>query len=204
MTETAPGATFLEARESVRHIGSAGLPVFFADVRCVRPDLTDTDPDEPGEVLVRGPNVTPGYWNDPQATRDAFAPGGWLRSGDIARVDADGHYHVVDRVKDMYISGGENVYPAEVEATLMEHPAVVEAAVVAVPHDRWGEAGVAVVAVRAPVDPDALVAWCGERLARFKVPCDVRFVDRLPRSGMGKVAKAELLASLGVGADHGR
>jgi fatty-acyl-CoA synthase len=194
MTETAPGATFLEARESVRHIGSAGLPVFFADVRCVRPDLTDTDPDEPGEVLVRGPNVTPGYWNDPQATRDAFAPGGWLRSGDIARVDADGHYHVVDRVKDMYISGGENVYPAEVESVLFEHPAVAEAAVVGVPDPRWGEVGRAFVVPLpgAVLDPGSVRAFLVPRLAKYKIPVYVDIVPALPRTGSGKVRKADL------------
>jgi fatty-acyl-CoA synthase len=194
MTETAPGATFLEARESVRHIGSAGLPVFFADVRCVRPDLTDTDPDEPGEVLVRGPNVTPGYWNDPQATRDAFAPGGWLRSGDLARVDADGHYHVVDRVKDMYISGGENVYPAEVESVLFEHPAVAEAAVVGVPDPRWGEVGRAFVVPLpgAVLDPGSVRAFLVPRLAKYKIPVYVDIVPALPRTGSGKVRKADL------------
>jgi fatty-acyl-CoA synthase len=194
MTETAPGATFLEARESTRHLGSAGLPVFFADVRCVRPDLTDTAPGEPGEVLVRGPNVTPGYWNDPQATRDALAAGGWFRSGDIARVDEAGHYHVVDRVKDMYISGGENVYPAEVEAVLFEHPAVAEAAVVGVPDAKWGEVGRAFVVALpgAELDPDSVRAFLAPRLARYKIPVYVDVVPALPRTGSGKVRKADL------------
>jgi fatty-acyl-CoA synthase len=194
MTETAPGATFLEARESVKHLGSAGLPVFFADVRCVRPDLTDTAPGEPGEVLVRGPNVTPGYWDDPQATRDAFAAGGWFRSGDIARVDAAGHYHVVDRVKDMYISGGENVYPAEVESALFEHPAVAEAAVVGVPDRTWGEVGRAFVVPLpgAALDQDSLRAFLAPRLAKYKIPVYVDVVPELPRTGSGKVRKADL------------
>jgi acyl-CoA synthetase (AMP-forming)/AMP-acid ligase II len=194
MTETAPGATFLEARESTAHVGSAGLPVFFADVRCVRPDLTDAPPDEPGEVLVRGPNVTPGYWDDPQATRDAFAEGGWFRSGDIARVDADGHYHIVDRVKDMYISGGENVYPAEVESVLFEHPAIAEAAVVGVPDPKWGEVGRAFV-VPLPdtaLDPESVRAFLAPRLAKYKIPTYVEVVPVLPRTGSGKVRKADL------------
>ncbi|MEV6851311.1 long-chain fatty acid--CoA ligase [Actinoplanes sp. NPDC051411] len=194
MTETAPGATFLEARESVTHLGSAGLPVFFADVRCVRPDLTDTEPGEPGEVLVRGPNVTPGYWNDPQATRDAFTAGGWFRSGDVARVDAGGHYHVVDRVKDMYISGGENVYPAEVESVLFEHPAIAEAAVVGVPDPKWGEVGRAFVVPLpdAALDPESVRAFLVPRLAKYKIPAYVDVVPALPRTGSGKVRKAEL------------
>ncbi|MFI6077341.1 long-chain fatty acid--CoA ligase [Actinoplanes sp. NPDC051343] len=194
MTETAPGATFLEARESVEHIGSAGLPVFFADVRCVRPDLTDTEIGEPGEVLVRGPNVTPGYWNDPQATRDAFTDGGWFRSGDIARFDAGGHLHVVDRVKDMYISGGENVYPAEVEAVLFEHPSVAEAAVVGVPDPTWGEVGRAFVVPLpgAALQADSVRDFLTPRLAKYKLPVYVDVVTALPRTGSGKVRKADL------------
>jgi fatty-acyl-CoA synthase len=194
LTETAPGATFLEARESVEHVGSAGLPVFFADVRCVRPDLTDTAVDEPGEVLVRGPNVTPGYWNDPAATRDAFVDGGWLRSGDIARVDAGGHFHIVDRVKDMFISGGENVYPAEVESAVFEHPAVAEVAVVGVPDAKWGEVGRAFVVPRpgAALDADSVRDFLARRLAKYKIPVYVDVVPALPRTGSGKVRKADL------------
>lgn len=128
LTETAPGATFLEASESERKVGSAGVPVFFANVRVVRPDLTDVAVGEPGEVLVQGPNVTPGYWRDPEATAAAFSEGGWFHSGDIGMLDDEGHLYIVDRAKDMYISGGENVYPAEVEAVIFEHPAVAETA----------------------------------------------------------------------------
>ncbi|GID30771.1 acyl-CoA synthetase [Paractinoplanes brasiliensis] len=194
MTETAPGATFLEARESHAHKGSAGVPVFFADVRCVRPDLTDTEPGEPGEVLIRGPNVTPGYWEDPQATAGAFADGGWFRSGDVAVVDDEGHFHIVDRLKDMYVSGGENVYPAEVEAAVFEHPDVAEVAVVGVPDDRWGEVGRAFVVPVAGrrVDAAGLRAFLSGRLARYKMPVYVEMVPDLPRTGSGKVRKAPL------------
>jgi fatty-acyl-CoA synthase len=194
MTETAPGATFLEAPESAGHAGSAGLPVFFTDVRCVRPDLTDTAPGEPGEVIIRGPNVTPGYWNDRAATKDAFTPDGWFRSGDIAAVDEAGHYRLLDRLKDMYISGGENVYPAEVEAALFEHPAIAEAAVIGVPDDRWGEVGRAFL-VAAPGQtprPDELRAYLAERLARYKIPAYFEVVPDLPRTGSNKVRKAAL------------
>jgi fatty-acyl-CoA synthase len=203
LTEAAPNVLALPSEYAADRLGFAGKAYPHVEVAIADGDGSLLEGEATGELLVRGPNVFAGYWRDSTATAEAMR-GGWLHTGDIAERDAQGFHRIRGRLKDMYISGGENVYPAEVEATLMEHPAVVEAAVVAVPHDRWGEAGVAVVAVRAPVDPDALVAWCGERLARFKVPCDVRFVDRLPRSGMGKVAKAELLASLGVGADHGR
>ncbi|GIF36632.1 acyl-CoA synthetase [Actinoplanes xinjiangensis] len=193
MTETAPGATFLEARESRAHIGSAGLPVFFTDVRVARPDLTPADPGEPGEVLVRGPNVTPGYWNDPAATAAALTDG-WFRSGDLAIVDEAGHYRIIDRTKDMYISGGENVYPAEVEAAIFEHPAVAEAAVVGVPDEKWGEVGRAFV-VPAPgssLSPGDVPAFLAGRLARYKIPVYVDVVDDLPRTGSNKVRKGPL------------
>ncbi|MDF2705947.1 MAG: p-hydroxycinnamoyl-CoA synthetase [Nonomuraea muscovyensis] len=194
LTETAPGATFLEPAQSTRKAGSAGVPVFFADVRVVRPDLTDTAPGEPGEVLIQGPNVTPGYWNNPQATRAAIHEDGWFRSGDIATRDEDGYLYIVDRAKDMYISGGENVYPAEVEGALAEHPAVAEAAVVGVPDERWGEVGHAFVVPR----PDTHVTggelrdFLLDRLAKYKIPRYVDLVDDLPRTGSGKVRKWDL------------
>ncbi|KOX20541.1 AMP-dependent synthetase [Saccharothrix sp. NRRL B-16348] len=196
LTETAPGATFLEAGESVRKVGSAGVPVFFGEVRVARAEGVDAAVDEPGEVQVRGPNVTPGYWRDPGATAAAFLPDGWFRTGDIGRFDGDGHLHVVDRLKDMFISGGENVYPAEVENALVEHPAVVEAAVVGVPDPRWGEVGRAFVRYAAGGGPtrEELREFLLARLAKYKVPVHVDVVERLPRTGSGKVRKADLRA----------
>ncbi|GAA2420117.1 long-chain fatty acid--CoA ligase [Nonomuraea africana] len=194
LTETAPGATFLEAGESVRKVGSAGVPVFFANVRVVRPDLTDVAAGEPGEVLVKGPNVTPGYWRDPAASAAAFAEGGWFRSGDVATVDEEGHLHIVDRVKDMYISGGENVYPAEVEAVLFEHPAVAEVAVIGVPDATWGEVGRAFVVPRqgGEVTAAELGDFLRGRLAKYKIPRYFEVVDDLPRTSSGKIRKSEL------------
>ncbi|MBS2965867.1 long-chain fatty acid--CoA ligase [Actinocrinis puniceicyclus] len=202
LTETAPGATFLEAAESVRAVGSAGCAVFFTNVRCVRPDMADAAPGELGEVVIQGPNVTPGYWNDPDATAAAFSAGGWFHSGDIARVDEHGMFHIVDRVKDMYISGGENVYPAEVEAALFAHPAVAEAAVVGVPDEKWGEVGRAFVVpargLDALPDPAHLRAFLAGRLAKYKIPVYFDFVDDLPRTASRKVQKGALRArSLG-------
>ncbi|MGH8868736.1 MAG: acyl-CoA synthetase [Actinomycetes bacterium] len=196
LTETAPGATFLGAEMSVSKAGSAGVPCFFVDTRVVRADGTDVAVGEPGEVLVQGPNVTPGYWQNEEATRAAFT-GGWFRSGDIATLDEDGYLYVVDRVKDMYISGGENVYPAEVEGALFAHPAVAECAVIGVPDARWGEVGKAFVVLRpeASADgtaPDELCDFLAGRLARYKVPREVEFLDALPRTGSGKVQKAVL------------
>jgi fatty-acyl-CoA synthase len=194
MTETAPGATFLEAPESSAHVGSAGVPVMFTDVRCVRPDLTGTAVGEPGEVQVRGPNVSPGYWRDPRATAQAFTEDGWLRTGDIAVVDDGGHYRIVDRLKDMFVSGGENVYPAEVEAAIFEHPAVLEAAVVGVPDEKWGEVGRAfvVLAPSASLSLAELSDFLGTRLARYKIPKYLDVVESLPRTGSNKVRKAPL------------
>ncbi|WP_314172665.1 acyl-CoA synthetase [Streptomyces winkii] len=194
LTETSPGATWLETAESVERAGSAGLPVFFADVRLVRPDLTDVEPGERGEVLIQGPNVTPGYWNDPEATAAAFSEGGWFHSGDIATRDEDGYVTIVDRVKDMYISGGENVYPAEIEAVLFEHPAVAGCAVVGVPHEKWGQVGRAFFTLRpgAHTSPDALRSFLAGRLAKYKIPAHFDEVDSLPRTGSGKVQKQKL------------
>ncbi|GII79967.1 fatty-acyl-CoA synthase [Sphaerisporangium rufum] len=196
LTETAPGATFLEAGESVRKVGSAGVPVFFANVRVVRPDLTPVAPGEPGEVLIQGPNVTPGYWRNPEATAAALTEGGWFHSGDLATVDDEGHLYIVDRVKDMYISGGENVYPAEVESVLFEHPAVAEAAVVGVPDERWGEVGRAFVVpgAGAALTPGELQDFLLPRLARYKIPVYFDIVGALPRTGSGKICKPDLRA----------
>jgi fatty-acyl-CoA synthase len=180
MTETAPGVTFLEARESATHVGSAGVPVFFAEVRI------------DGDVQVRGPNVTPGYWEDPDATAAAFTADGWFRTGDVATVDADGHYRIVGRQKDMYISGGENVYPAEVENALFAHPAVAEVAVIGVPDPKWGEVGRAFVVPEGAVTAAELRAYLLGRLAKYKVPVHFDFLERLPRTASGKVRKGDL------------
>ena len=194
LTETAPGATFLRPEQSIRKIGTAGTPCFFVDVRVVTGDLSDAPPGVPGEVMVQGPNVTPGYWGREDANDAAFVDGTWLRTGDLATVDDDGYLTIVDRVKDMFISGGENVYPAEVEAALFEHPAVAEAAVIGVPDDRWGEVGAAYVVTRseASTDGEELRTFLRTRLARYKVPVHVHLVDDLPRTGSGKIRKQVL------------
>ncbi|MEV4314232.1 long-chain fatty acid--CoA ligase [Actinocrispum sp. NPDC049592] len=193
LTETSPGATFLSAAESVRKAGSAGVAMFFEDTKVVRPDGTGVDVDEPGEVLIKGPNVTPGYWRNEVATQNAFTDG-WLHSGDVARLDEEGYLYIVDRVKDMYISGGENVYPAEVENVIHAHPAVAEAAVIGVPDEKWGEVGRAFVVCRpgAALVPQEFQEFLRSRLAKYKVPVHIDLVDSLPRTGSGKVQKAKL------------
>jgi fatty-acyl-CoA synthase len=172
-----PGYGLTEAAPNVLY---AGKPYPFVDV--------DISPE--GELLVRGPNVFAGYWRNDEATAAAFTHDGWLRTGDVAERDEDGFYSIRGRLKDMFISGGENVYPAEVEAVLHEHPAVADAAVVGVPDDRWGEVGLAFVVARA--SEDELRGWCRERLARFKVPKSFRFVEEIPRNSMGKIRKDAL------------
>jgi fatty-acyl-CoA synthase len=172
--------------------GASGLPAPSVEIRLVH-EGRDVADGAVGEIWLRGPAVTPGYWNRPQATAAAFADG-WFRTGDLARRDADGFYFVVDRLKDMYISGGENVYPAEIEAALLQIPGVADAAVVGAPDPRWGECGHAFL-VREPgagVDVAAVRAFCSGRLARFKHPAYVHFLDALPRTASGKLRKAEL------------
>jgi len=199
MTETSPGALFLGAGRAADKAGSAGVASFFTDVRVVRPDGSDVAPGEKGEVVVAGPNVMLGYWNRPDATAEVM-DGEWFRSGDVAVVDEDGYVTIVDRMKDVIISGGENVYPAEVEDVIYGHPDVAECAVIGVPDDRWGEVGRAIVVRRAgaALDEQALLAHLDGRLARYKLPRSVVFADGLPRSGAGKVLKAELRAAFGA------
>ncbi len=181
LTEAAPNVLCLPPEDAARKAGYAGKPYPHVDVTI----------GEEGELLVRGPNVFPGYWRNPEATAAAFKDG-WLATGDVVERDEEGYFRVCGRLKDMYISGGENVYPAEVEDVLQHHPAVVEAAVVGVPDERWGESGVAFVVLAGEATEAELIEHCRAHLARFKVPKAVRFLDALPRSAMGKVVKSEL------------
>ena len=193
MTETSPAAIFLDPGDALRKIGSTGKALMHTAFRIVDDDGNDCGPDEIGELWVAGPHITPGYWNKPEATADAFE-GRWLKTGDAARMDDEGFVYIVDRWKDMYISGGENVYPAEVENVLYQLPQVAEAAIIGVPNDRWGEVGLAVLALKPDTDLDRATVqeYCAERLARFKVPHDIALVDELPRNATGKVLKREL------------
>jgi fatty-acyl-CoA synthase len=192
LTEASPGVTFLRADDSVRKVGSAGTSVFFADVRVVRPDGSTVDTDEPGEVVTEGPNVMAGYWGLPDATAEVLSPDGWLRTGDVAVLDDEGHAHIRDRVKDLIVSGGENIYPAEVEDALYAHPAVAECAIVGVPDERWGEVGRAFVVLHGDATAEELLGFLGGRIARYKIPKSVVFLDSLPRTGSGKVLKKRL------------
>ncbi|MFF3348440.1 o-succinylbenzoate--CoA ligase [Streptomyces sp. NPDC002779] len=198
MTETSPGALFLDAEHAVSKAGSAGVPHFFSDVRVVRPDLTPADVGETGEVVVRGPHVMSGYWGLPEETAASFADG-WFRSGDAARTDEDGYVVIVDRIKDMIISGGENIYPAEIEDLLLAHPDIAECAVIGVPDDKWGEVPRAVVVPRegAAPDPGDLLASLTGHLAKYKIPKSVVLADELPRTASGKLLKSRLRSRYG-------
>ncbi|GKT45750.1 3-[(3aS,4S,7aS)-7a-methyl-1, 5-dioxo-octahydro-1H-inden-4-yl]propanoyl:CoA ligase [Colletotrichum spaethianum] len=179
--------------------GSVGLPGPLTAVRVVDERDEDVSIGVSGEILVSGPSVTPGYWNQPEENLTAFTTDGWFRTGDVGRVDEDGYVFLIDRQKNMFISGGENVYPAEVEAAMAEHPGVVDVAVVGVPDQFWGEAGRAYI-VAAPgfqLTHADLVDHCRSLIARYKVPRETVFVGDFPRTGSGKVQK-HLLADVSV------
>ena len=195
LTETVSGDTFLDRDSIVAKLGSVGRPCLYLELDVWDDEGRSVPAGERGEIVLRGPKVFPGYWRDPEATAKAFA-GGWFHTGDIGVRDEDGYLFIVDRLKDMIVSGGENIAGSEVERVLYEHDAVLEVAVVARPDERWGEVPVAFVALRpgATATADELIEHCRGQLARFKVPKDVTFVDALPRNPSGKVLKRELRA----------
>ena len=200
MTEASPGCTVLDSADAVRKAGSAGKPVFFTDLRVIRPDGSDTAPGEVGEVIVSGPNIMAGYWREPGRTAEVLADG-WYRTGDAGELDDEGFLYIRDRYQDMIISGGENVYPAEVESALLEVPGVTEAAVIGVPDARWGEVGLAIL-VLAPGhagDAAAITAALRTRLAGFKVPRHIRFAPALPKTATGKIRKSDLRGQFTAG-----
>ncbi len=193
LTETVSGDTFLDRDSIVTKLGSVGRPCLYLELDVWDEEGQSVAAGEQGEIVMRGPKVFKGYWRDQGATTAAFA-GGWFHTGDIGVLDDDGYLYIVDRLKDMIVSGGENIASSEIERVLYEHDAVLEAAVVGRPDDRWGEVPEAFVALRpgAAVTPEALIAHCRAQLARFKVPRDIRFVEALPRNPSGKVLKREL------------
>lgn len=193
MTETVSGDTVLDKGRTRSKLGSVGKPVVHMQVRTVRPDGSDCEPGEPGEVVIRGPKVCKGYWRDEEATARAIRDG-WLHTGDLGVIDDEGYLFIVDRVKDVIISGGENIASSEIERVLYEHPAISEVAVVGRPDQRWNEVPIAycVLVEGATADPAELEAHCRAQLARFKVPKGFHIVDALPRNPSGKVLKREL------------
>jgi acyl-CoA synthetase (AMP-forming)/AMP-acid ligase II len=192
LTETCGPACVISPDEALSHIGSTGKAFFHTDVRIVDDDGADLGPDVPGEVLVRGRHIMAGYWNRPEATAQTITDG-WLHTGDIAVRDTDGFIYIQDRIKDMIISGGENVYPAEIEDVLLSHPGIADAAVVGMPSVKWGESPLAVVVRDDPdLDEAAVLAHCSGKLARFKLPKRAVFTDVIPRTPTGKALKRQL------------
>ena len=195
LTEAAGNNFWLPPSDVQKKTGSVGFPIFHIDMSIVRPDGSECGPDEAGELLIRGPHITPGYWNRPEATAQAIIDG-WLHTGDLASRDTDGYYTIIGRSKEMYISGGENVYPAEVEGVVLAHPDVAEVAIVGVPDEKWGEVGRAFIVPKPGLTEDDLMAFLGERLARYKLPKSIVLLDELPKTAIGKIDK-KLLAGGG-------
>jgi fatty-acyl-CoA synthase len=196
-TETCPIAAYVRAPDALRKAGSAGAAALHCELRVVGEDGSSLPPGRDGEILVHGPNIASSYWHAPAETARAFA-GGWYHSGDVGHLDEEGHLHVVARMKDLIISGGENIYPAEVESVLLESPAVEEACVVGRPDKRWGEVVAAAIVLKSGcrmTETEALALFQG-RIARYKHPREVRFLERLPRSPLGKVQREVVRAAI--------
>ncbi len=199
MTETSPTTFLIDRRRALKKPTSVGRPLLHTRVRVVNPETFEDVPvGEVGEVVISGPNITPEYWKRPDANRDNFTVdehgNRWLHSGDAGMIDEEDCIYIVDRYKDMYISGGENVYPAEVEQVLFRLEAVADAGVIGVPDERWGESGLAVVVLKGDhtLTETEIIGHCEQNLAKYKVPKSVVFVDELPRNAAGKVLKRTL------------
>ncbi len=200
LSEVVSACTFLETHSAMSKLNSAGRAMPLSEVKLIGANgETLKEAGQKGEICVRGETVTLGYWQRPEATSQAFTSDGWLRTGDLGYFDADGYLYVIDRLKDMIISGGENIYPAEIESVLLDIPAISNAAVIGLSDPQWGErvCAVAVLKQGQTLTFETLVEYCGPRLARYKLPKELRIVEELPLSGAGKVLKQRLRESLG-------
>ncbi len=193
LTEVGPVAMVLSAEDAIRKAGSIGFPPFHSDMRLVDDEGRDVGVGEVGELVFRGPHVTPGYWENPGATREAIR-NGWFHTGDLAKRDEDGFVYIVDRKKDMIISGGENIYPVEIENVLYQFPRIGEVAIIGVPDERWGEVGKAIVVLKEgqTATEQEILDFLREKVAKFKIPKSVEFISALPRNPAGKVLKRTL------------
>jgi fatty-acyl-CoA synthase len=200
LTETSPSVAFLTNEFGITKIGSAGKSPLFSELKLVDDaGNTISDPGTIGEICAQGPNIMKGYWNRPEATAEAIDENGWFHTGDVGYLDNEGFLYITDRIKDMVISGGENVYPAEVENALYEHPSIVEVAVVGLPDERWGEAVTAVVVMKdgEQLELDELREFADDKLARYKLPTRLLTINEIPRNASGKVLKRELRSQFG-------
>ena len=194
MTETGPLGLVLPRDQAVNKVGSSGLPLNHTRLKICDEHGDEVGADTTGELMIRGPSVTHGYWNLPEASAASFTDDGWFHTGDAAKRDSDGFYFIVDRWKDMFISGGENVYPVEVENAIYGLDGVLEAAVVGIPNEKWGEVGRAFIVLKpgSNLSEDVVTAHCKENLATFKVPKEVRMIKDLPHNATGKILKHQL------------
>ncbi len=193
LTEVGPNVTSLDQKDATRKKGSIGTMNFYYEAKLVNDKGLEVPAGEAGELLLKAPTVTPGYWKNAKATAETIEDG-WFHTGDLMKKDLEGYYYVLDRIKNMYISGGENVYPAEVEHMIRQHPDVSEVAIIGVPDERWGEAGKAFVVVKRgeKLSRELLAAYCLERIAKYKIPKHFEFVDNLPKNDAGKVDRKRL------------
>jgi len=198
LTETVSGDTFLAKDRMLHKLGSVGKPVPHLHVRVVDDQDRDVPPNEMGEICLKGPKVFKGYWKNPEATAEALR-GGWFHTGDIGTLDEEGYLYIMDRKKDMIISGGENIASPEVERVIYELPEVLEAAVVGIPHPKWLEVPKAYVVLKpgATITRETIIDHCARKMAKFKIPKEIEFLDQLPRNPSGKVLKRELRAMHG-------
>lgn len=194
MTETGPTVFLMDKENAVKKAGSVGKPMMHVEVRCVDENGKDLPYGQKGEMLIRGPGITPGYWNQPEKTKEVIDKEGWLHSGDIIEVDKDGYYYIVDRIRDMYISGGENVYPVEIEHLLYQIPQISEAAVIGISDEKWGEVGKAFITLKSEenLSETDIFQYLESRIAKYKIPKSINFLKNLPRNAAGKVLKTEL------------
>ena len=191
LTEAGPNLTSLHQNDAERKQGSIGKPNFHVQIRILDEDGKDAEVNAPGEILIGGPMVMPGYWQNEETTQQAKL-GRWLRTGDIGKIDAEGFIYILDRKKNMYISGGENVYPAEVERALLQHPAIKEAVVIASPHEKWGECGIAILISKPELSDQDLKRHCQAHLANFKIPSQFYFVKAIPKNDTGKIDRKSI------------
>ena len=192
LTEAGPNNFYIDPTEAYGKKGSVGKAMIFNEVKIVKKNNKDAEVNGVGEIFLKGPHVFTGYWSNREETEKVKCDG-WLRTGDLGRKDEDGYFYIVGRAKDMIISGGENVYPIEVEQTISQHAAVKEASVVGIPHPKWGEAVLAVVSLKNPASEEELTAFCAQRLGKYKVPKRFVFVKEIPKTAVGKIDKKLLV-----------
>ena len=188
MTEVGPNLTSLHQEDAIRKKGSIGRPNFYVNIKLIKEDGTEAASNEAGELWLNGPMVTPGYFNNPETTKDAFSPDGlWFKSGDIVIQDDEHYIYVVDRIKNMYVSGGENIYPAEIEKVLLQHPSIKECLVMGVKDDKWGEVGKAFIVLSFPCTKEEIIDYAKTKLGKYKIPKHIEFIESIPKSDAGKL-----------------